>query len=155
MTLQDLGAIGELVGGLAVVLSLVYVAFQIRQNSRQIEQNSHHLEASMYHASGEAFTRWWSLLVQDEGLSGIWNSGVAGKTQSSTDRLRFYGMAMILFTAFENNFHQEKLGSHHRGTLEISRPTISRPWLPPGSAPGGLARLVDRSLLSLYAQSSP
>jgi len=67
MTLQDLGAIGELVGGLAVVLSLVYVAFQVRQNSRQIEQNSRHLEASMYFASGDAFARWWSLLVQRPG----------------------------------------------------------------------------------------
>jgi len=63
MTLQDLGALGELVGGLAVVLSLAYVAYQVRQNSRQIEQNSRHLEASMYLASGESFTRWWSLIV--------------------------------------------------------------------------------------------
>lgn len=45
MTWEDLGAIGDLVGGVAVVVSLVYVAFQIRQNSRQIEQNSRHMAA--------------------------------------------------------------------------------------------------------------
>jgi hypothetical protein len=41
-------------------------------------------------------------------------------------------MAMILFNALENNFHQEQLGSHHRGTLEISRPTISKALASPG-----------------------
>ena len=34
MTLQDLGAIGELVGGIAVVITLIYIAVQLRQNNR-------------------------------------------------------------------------------------------------------------------------
>ena len=132
MTLQDLGAIGELVGGLAVVLSLVYIAFQVRQNSRQIDQNSRQLEASMYFASGEAFSRWWSLVIQDERLADLWNRGLAGETLSSTDRLRFHGMASVLFNAWENNFHQEQIGVHHRGTLEIGSPVLSRLLGSPG-----------------------
>ncbi len=32
MTLQDLGNIGDFVGGIAVVISLVYLAFQIRRS---------------------------------------------------------------------------------------------------------------------------
>lgn len=145
MTIQDLGAIGELVGGLAVVLSLVYVAFQVRQNSRQIEQNSRHLEASMYHSSGQAFAQWWSLLVQDEELTGLWNSGLAGETLSSNEKLRFYGMMSILFNAFENNFHQEQLGAHHRGTLGISRSTISGILASPGGS-AWWVRVAGRSL---------
>ncbi len=33
MTIQDLGAIGDLVGGVAVLVTLVYLAMQIRQNT--------------------------------------------------------------------------------------------------------------------------
>ncbi len=34
MTIQDWGAIGELVGGAAVLVALVYLALQIRQTQR-------------------------------------------------------------------------------------------------------------------------
>jgi hypothetical protein len=34
LTLQDLGSLGELIGGIAVVASLIYLALQIRQNTR-------------------------------------------------------------------------------------------------------------------------
>jgi hypothetical protein len=152
MTLQDLGALGELVGGLAVVLSLAYVAYQVRQNSRQIEQNSRHLEASMYLASGESFTRWWSLIVQDEDVAELWNSGLAGKEMSSTDKVRFHSLAMILFTAFENNFHQEQLGSHHRGTLKISQSTLSRLLASPGGN-AWWARVARQSFTSEFVRA--
>lgn len=35
MTLQDLGSVGEVVGALAVLVSLVYLAIQIREGTRQ------------------------------------------------------------------------------------------------------------------------
>lgn len=37
MTILELGAIGELVGGTAVVATLIYLAVQVRQNTRSIE----------------------------------------------------------------------------------------------------------------------
>ena len=36
MTIQDLGALGELIGSVAVLATLVYLALQTRQNSRMI-----------------------------------------------------------------------------------------------------------------------
>ena len=89
MTLQDLGSIGEMVGGLGVVLSLIYVAYQVRQNSRQIEQNSRHLEASMYLASGEGFSRWWSLLVEDAEAADLWRRGIEGSDLNRVEKTRF------------------------------------------------------------------
>ena len=34
MTLEQLGGLGEFIGAMAVVVSLIYVAFEIRSNSR-------------------------------------------------------------------------------------------------------------------------
>ncbi len=36
MTIQDLGALGELLGSAAVLVTLVYLAFQTRQNTMAI-----------------------------------------------------------------------------------------------------------------------
>ncbi len=38
MTISDLGSIGEFVSSIAVVLSLLYLAFQVRQNTSQMKR---------------------------------------------------------------------------------------------------------------------
>ena len=40
MNIMELGAIGELVGGVAVIASLAYVGLQIRQNTSAVRANS-------------------------------------------------------------------------------------------------------------------
>ena len=40
MDIMELGAIGELVGGMAVVASLIFVGFQIRANAISVQTNS-------------------------------------------------------------------------------------------------------------------
>ena len=36
MTLQDLGNVSQFIGGIAIVISLIYLAIQVRQNTRVI-----------------------------------------------------------------------------------------------------------------------
>ncbi len=120
MNWEAIGAIGELVGGLAVVLTLVYIAFQVRQSSKQIDQNTRALEASTFYAAGEGFSKWWALVIQDEAVASLWQRGIAGEALDSADKLRFNSMAMMLFTSLENNLHQLQLGSISRNTLELS-----------------------------------
>ncbi len=40
MDIMELGAIGELVGGVAVIASLIYVGLQVRQNGEQTKQSN-------------------------------------------------------------------------------------------------------------------
>ena len=42
MTIQDLGAIGDLIGGIAVVASFIYLAVQIRQNTQHVRAQMGH-----------------------------------------------------------------------------------------------------------------
>ncbi len=134
MNWEAIGAIGELVGGLAVVLTLVYIAFQVRQSSKQIDQNTRALEASTYYAAGEGFNKWWALVIQDEAVASLWQRGVAGEALDSTDKLRFNLMAMMLFTTLENSFHQLQLGSMGRNTLELAKPQWKRFLISPGGS---------------------
>ena len=40
MTIQDWGAVGELVGAIAVIISLVYLALQLRQNTKAMRTSA-------------------------------------------------------------------------------------------------------------------
>ena len=42
MTLTDLANISDAVGGIAVVITLIYLAIQIRQNTRMMRASAHH-----------------------------------------------------------------------------------------------------------------
>jgi len=53
-TIQDLGALGELVGAIGVVVTLGYLAFQIRQNTSQLELNALTTKAAAVQASNIA-----------------------------------------------------------------------------------------------------
>ncbi len=134
MNCDAIGAIGEFVGGLAVVLTLVYIAFQVRQSSKQIDQYSRALDASTFYAAGEGFNKWWALIIQDEAVASLWQRGIAGEALDSTDKLRFNSMAMMLFTSLENNFHQLQLGSISRNTLELGKLHWERFLLSPGGS---------------------
>lgn len=54
MTLQDWGAIGELLGAIAVVVTLIYLAKQIRLNTRAMEENRKLALAQTYQMRSDA-----------------------------------------------------------------------------------------------------
>jgi len=51
---EAIGAIGEIVGAAGVVVTLIYLANQIRQNTIQLEQNTLTAKAAAQNASNEA-----------------------------------------------------------------------------------------------------
>ncbi len=124
MTLQDLGAIGDLIGGVGVVVSLVYVGYQIRQNSLQIEHNSRHVEAAMYQQTADAFARWHVLVAQDAELADLWRRSLKGEIRDTVERTRFSSLILILFITYENAYFQVQFGAMRRDTLRLSRDLI-------------------------------
>ncbi len=53
-TIQDLGALGEFIGAIGVVITLGYLAYQIRQNTVQLKQNTVTAKAVAVSASNTA-----------------------------------------------------------------------------------------------------
>ncbi|NNL84201.1 MAG: hypothetical protein HKP27_01025 [Myxococcales bacterium] len=145
MNVQDLGAIGEVVGGIAVVVSLIYVAYQIRQSSQQLEVNSRHVRASMYHATNENFMRWYGLLAQDQELASLWYRGLQGEKFSSEERVRFNSVVAMLFMSLESNFEQAKLGTVDRQTLQLTQPVVAKLL----SCPAGKAWWLREATINL------
>jgi len=91
MTLEDLGNLSEFIGALAVVISLVYLAIQIRQNTAQMRESSRisRLLLQENFVSGqEAFFR---ALLENENVYRVWRIGSTATEEISPaeDRERF------------------------------------------------------------------
>jgi len=88
MTLAELGALGEFVGGIAVILTLVYLAIQIRQNTEQIRESSQvsRLLLQENFVSGqEAFFR---SVLENEEVHRVWRLGIMATDEIAPDEDR-------------------------------------------------------------------
>jgi hypothetical protein len=83
MDISTLAAWGEFIGGIAVVVSLVYLASQIRQNSKL-------LRTSTASATSDSTSRISTLMVQDPEVARVFWEGTADREAlATTDRQRF------------------------------------------------------------------
>jgi hypothetical protein len=105
MNLESLANLGEIIGAAAVVVSLIYLAVQVRQNtqSQRIEN---------YVRALDRLSAFQSLLSQDGDLSQLFTKGVADtSTLSQQERIQFTWSLYEAFGAFEFLFHASQTKS--------------------------------------------
>jgi hypothetical protein len=54
MTIMELGALGEILGAIAVIVTLIYLAVQIKQNTRSMNENRQLALAQTYQMRADA-----------------------------------------------------------------------------------------------------
>lgn len=104
MTLQDLGNIGEFVAAFGVIASLIYVGFQVRQNTIAMKAQMHENLTSGYltvvdivAANATAFAK---------GL----NSTSNFHSLTDEEKLQFFGVIFGFFKHFEHMYVQYQRG---------------------------------------------
>ncbi|KPK57582.1 MAG: hypothetical protein AMS21_11300 [Gemmatimonas sp. SG8_38_2] len=103
MDLSQLADLGELVGGVAVVLSLVYLAAQIRQNTRTVR-------ASTLHQNTELWSSLFLRLAEPD-LARAYVAGMAGQQDiKPLQYTQFFFVCRGMFLAFENQYYQMRHG---------------------------------------------
>lgn len=103
MNWEAIGAIGEIVGAFAVVLSLIYLAVQIR--NQNIES-----KATAVHQVLESNKSSISQLL-DPGLAEIWIAGMEDfNSLTDVQRLRFVIYLTVALRSFEDAFFQWRNG---------------------------------------------
>jgi hypothetical protein len=104
MSLEDLGNIGEFVAAVAVVVSLLYLAVQIRQNTQSVRSSTHQdATATAVHV----------LLgvIQTPGSAEILARGREGLTPlTDAERIAFTRLYFAIFRSYANLFYQYKRG---------------------------------------------
>jgi len=90
MTISELGSIGEFVGAIGVVVTLIYLAFQIRQNTTQLKQNASMAKAAAVNNSNIALRQTRQSIFDSESASTIFLSGNQDySTLSDLELLRY------------------------------------------------------------------
>ena len=114
MDITTLAAWGEFLGGIAVVVSLIYLAFQVRQSRDQMIQNSRLISAQTTAATSQVRLMTYSLIVQDPEVARIWWDGLEDRDSlSDADRRRFDPLFTMQFhsDAQQFQFHRDGIGS--------------------------------------------
>jgi hypothetical protein len=138
MDWNAIGAVAELVGALGVVISLAYLAVQIRQNTHHIDFNTRAIRASTFQNFSNTFGEFEDLLLEHKQLGHIWVTGLLeGEPADPGDRVLFNNLAHKFFRIYEVLFLQYEAGlveeslfdSAHRFPDElIARPGLRAYW---------------------------
>jgi hypothetical protein len=118
---EAIGTGAEVVGAAAVVVSLVYLAVQIRQNTRQAEEQG---RAQRFSALGVLFDNWRNFrtnIISDPRVANIWRRGNEDPNQLDGDeRVVFDFLMLDLLWGFAANWMvgvDEGLGSYLRDDI--------------------------------------
>lgn len=123
MNWDAIGAVGEILGATGVIITLLYLATQIRQNTRQAR-------ATSFQTLTESGATINAMIVGDEDMARIWNTCTRGDPEklSPEDWTRFEFALGSYLEAMESIFMQHKLGSAHEELFE-SRMEMVRVFL--------------------------
>ncbi|MEH6638315.1 MAG: hypothetical protein V7717_03470 [Porticoccaceae bacterium] len=105
MTLSDVSSLGEIIGALAVVISLFYVAYQLRQSTKAVESAT----AQSVH---ENYAAWYHLLASDADISRIATNGLRDyMSLSEVEKGRFVAIFMAFLSYSQNAFFKWREGA--------------------------------------------
>ena len=111
MDLEALGNLGDFIGGIAVLLTLVYLAVQVRNNSQLVRQNSDLLRARTFRESQTAHSEATSLLANNRELADIYHRGTNDPTSlTPVERERFAWFYAMFLANFQASYYQMERG---------------------------------------------
>ncbi len=99
MTIMELGAVGEFVGAIAVVVTLIYLSIQMRQNTNAIGLNT-------AQAVTEELQGMFSLTASNQELAEMLVKAAGGSELQGAERVRYYSFTHNLVRVYENAFLQ-------------------------------------------------
>jgi hypothetical protein len=113
MDLNDLGNIGEFVGAVGVVASLIYLAIQIRQNTAQMVQNNETLHMSALESNLESANRIREIFILNPDIAKLYIEGLNRYSElDPSQRFRFAMLLRNIFGALQAGYIRHlKFGS--------------------------------------------
>jgi len=119
MTIMELGALGEFIGAIAVVVTLAYLAIQIRQNTHAMEENKRLALAQTYQMRADALQHMLVRASESEyigpiivklNLAGYPGDVASLDVLTPEERGRFRQWQIAQQTHWDNMFYQYQQG---------------------------------------------
>ena len=124
MDIQTLGNLGEFIGSLAVLVTLVYLAVQTRQTVKTVRQKSH----------SDILARRQDLmnLLMDREFIEVWGKGCSRQQIDSIDAQRFTSYAVSFLSHVQDTYIQYKAGLIDEGVWEVEKALMAVSFSQPG-----------------------
>ena len=141
MNWDAIGAIAETLGAAGVIITLAYLAVQVRQNSRLLERSAEATRVTADDAVVENFNEWREMIITSPQVADLFIRGMEDPTTlGANERLRFnYILSTFCWTAWQMWRAQALMGTpnahifqhflRHRGGREWY--LDHRPFFPP------------------------
>ena len=142
MNLESLGNLGEFIGGLAVIVTLTYLAFQVRQGTKTLRANSvHELTENILRAS--------ATLLEPENAEVYLRGARSYSSLTPEEKLRFGLMLGLFLGRFDTVLEYRERGMVDDAYVEWQADTMRLMFSHPGvrefrkSGKGTLTRRVQ------------
>ena len=128
MNIQDLGAIGDLVGGAAVVVTLLYLAIQIKQNTKI---NASIIRQNFYDSTQQQILH----AVESPGFNELINRGwTTDESLTGAERTQIWRHMQGVLIGYQGAFEQYKSGALPKEDWAVARVILRSFWLMDGRA---------------------
>jgi len=118
MSWDAVGAIGEVVGAIAVVITLIYLAVQIKQNRQDVQ-------TSNFHRVADSFNELNRQIAGDAELARILNEGFANYNELSDVEKTQFGMIFLTCArVYDSLYHQIRRGTGDKELWESELGTL-------------------------------
>ena len=139
-TIHVPGSLGEFVGAIAVVVTLVYLAIQVRHGSVLLEANNAAMDESARLARAaatdrysDAVSRWRGRIIESEELASLWHAAVRGDELDEVSQLRFHNLVIDWKNTYRANFRRAQtvgdVGLARQAVVSVAGPLVDSPVL--------------------------
>ena len=112
MNWDAIGATAEIIGAIGVILSLIYLAIQIRANSDNISQNTKAILANTEISSNDQILEIYKPQIESAEVAALARKGHAGIDElDDTERHRYSMLVRGIFETHQTYFVQQKRGT--------------------------------------------
>lgn len=138
MNWEALGAIAETIGVIAIFVSLIYVAAQIRQNTQQSARSVEANQLAAFERNVESGNRIRELLILNPDLAALFIKGLKSyKGLAAVEKLRFGMLMRNVFSSMQGAYVRQLLVGHDPTEFQDSARVIdeilsnrgAREWL--------------------------
>jgi hypothetical protein len=128
-----IGALAELTGAVGVIVSLIYLAAQIRVNTKQMADHSRALRLAALESTASSFSRVRDPLMRDPACAALWNRASQDFEGLSADEKTQAGaMFQELYFSHQAVFTRSREGVYPELNWENQRKNIRAQMRPPG-----------------------
>jgi len=102
LTLSDAANIGQVFAALGVILSLIFIGWQVRQNTKSLRSSTLQRNTDLWFG--------WFALVADPRFAVVYAKGSSGRDLDQTEFSQFFILCRALFMGMEDQHYQYRHG---------------------------------------------